>query len=126
MNIDNILACPSCGKSTISAGEFNYMCESCKTDYQISNGVPVLLKPESKINAEEADRANFWNDGWEKRNSHLLEMDRDAILHERQRYLEYLIKSGYPSVVDISEDNVAGKTFLNIGCGGGYEGLLFA
>jgi len=84
------------------------------------------LRPNSKIIAEEADRAEFWNAGWVTRNAHLLSMDQDAILKERLNYLDYLTKEGYPSATNMSPEEVYGKTFLNIGCGGGYEGLLFS
>ena len=126
MSLNDILACPSCEGSLTSPEEGQYTCGSCGTDFQSKDGIPVFLRPDSKIIADDADRAEFWNSGWEKRNAHLLSKDRAAILDERQDYLDYLTKEGYPSTVDISADDVGGKLFLNIGCGGGYEGLLFS
>jgi ubiquinone/menaquinone biosynthesis C-methylase UbiE/uncharacterized protein YbaR (Trm112 family) len=126
MNVDNLLACPTCSKSSLSKSHENYTCESCEVQYPFRDDVPVFLRPNSKVVAEESDRAEFWNAGWEKRNKHLLEKDSEEILKERLEYLDYLATSGYPSAIDISPENVANKTFLNIGCGGGYEGLLFS
>jgi len=106
------------------AGE--YVCQSCATKFKSEDGVPVFLRPDSKIIADESDRAEFWNTGWEKRNAHLLAKDRGDILKDRLDYLDYLSKEGFPSAIDISPEEVGGKLFLNIGCGGGYEGLLFS
>ena len=126
MNVDDILACPSCKAPSISVQGSEYSCASCGESYPSRDGIAVFLSRNSKIIAEEADRADFWNAGWEKRNSHLLSMDCEDILEERQNYINYLSKEGYPSVADLSTDNVGNKIFLNIGCGGGYEGLLFS
>jgi len=126
MNITDLLSCPSCRHSPLEANPENYACPSCGAAYPIRDGVPVLLRPDSQIITDEAARAEFWDAGWDKRNSALLDLDQKSILAERTTYLEYLVSEGYPSAIDLSEAVVGGKTFLNIGCGGGYEGLLFA
>ena len=126
MNVSNLLACPACNHSALTSDEEKYACPSCGSVYPIRNGVPVFLRPDSQVVADEAARAEFWDAGWDKRNSALLDLDREGILKERNNYIEYLISEGYPSAIDLSEKNVSGKIFLNIGCGGGYEGLLFA
>lgn len=126
MNIDDLLACPTCGKSPVTRAEQTYTCGFCYAAYDICDGVVVFFRRDTSIIKDDKDRAEFWNAGWVKRNAHLLELDRDEILKERQEYMDYLGKEGYPSVADISSDIVAGRTFLNIGCGGGYEGLLFS
>ena len=126
MSVDEILACPSCQYSPLEKSVGNYSCSSCGATYPERNGVPVLLRPDTQIVAEEASRAEFWNAGWDKRNRSLLDLDHEGILMERSNYLAYLTNAGYPSAMDLSEQNVSGKSFLNIGCGGGYEGLLFA
>jgi ubiquinone/menaquinone biosynthesis C-methylase UbiE/uncharacterized protein YbaR (Trm112 family) len=126
MNVDNILECPSCGEPALDKNENSYTCNSCQVTYPIRDGVPVLFSPKTRIISEEASRAEFWDAGWEKRNDRLLALDQKGILEERQKYLNLLTKEGYPSAVDISPDAVDGKMFLNIGCGGGYEGLLFS
>ena len=126
MNTYDLLACPSCQNSSLDINTEEYSCPSCGAIYPIRDGVPVLLHLNSRILAEEAGRAEFWDSGWDKRNSALLELDREGILEERNNYLEYLVSEGYPSAIDISNEVVGGKSFLNIGCGGGYEGLLFA
>ena len=126
MNVYKILACPACQYSPLETNEENHSCPSCGATYPVRDGVPVLLRPDSRIVDEEASRAEFWDAGWDKRNRSLLELDQDGILEERSNYLASLTNAGYPSAMDLSEQNVGGKSFLNIGCGGGYEGLLFA
>jgi len=126
MNVDELLACPSCHGSPLTKSDIGYACDSCEASFPLNEDIPVMFRPQTTVLAEEADRAEFWNAGWEKRNSQLLALDQDGILKERLEYQDYLTKSGYPSVVAIDPEDVVGKTFLNIGCGGGYEGLLFA
>jgi len=120
------MACPACKHAPFTQGDDEYTCPSCHAIFPIREGIPVLLRPNSQIVAEEAARAEFWDTGWNKRNGALLELNKEGIIKERSNYLDYLTSEGYPSAIDLSEDVVGGKTFLNIGCGGGYEGLLFA
>ena len=85
---------------------------------------PVLIRHDSP--ALKAARAQFWNAGWEKRSRDWLGLDLDGVLAIRREFAEALQREAYPSVTDITPERVAGKVFLNIGCGGGQEGLLFA
>ena len=126
MDVYKILACPACQYSPLETTEKDFNCPSCGATYPVRDSVPVLLRPDTRIVAEEAARAEFWDAGWDKRNRCLLDLDHEGILEERSNYLAYLTTTGYPSALDLSEKNVGGKSFLNIGCGGGYEGLLFA
>ena len=126
MTMNDLLACPSCGQSPLRADADGYACDFCNAAYPSRDGVPVFFRPGTAIADTDASRAEFWDAGWEKRNNRLLALDRDCILAERQIYLEYQINERYPSAIDINPDTVGGKTFLNIGCGGGFEGLLFA
>jgi len=126
MTCEQLLACPECRRPALAPSPDGYSCGSCGAAYGIRDGVPVFLRPSTAITGADAERAEFWDAGWEKRNSRLLALDRENILEERQHYLDFILEERYPSAVDIRPDVVAGKTFLNIGCGGGYEGLLFA
>ncbi|MBI2585075.1 MAG: methyltransferase domain-containing protein [Rhodospirillales bacterium] len=126
MDCDRLLACPDCRRPALAAAPKGYACGSCGATYIVREGIPVFLRPRTAIVGADADRAAFWDAGWENRNNRLLALDREGVLKERQDYLEYVLKERYPSAVDIGPDVVAGKTFLNIGCGGGFEGLLFA
>ena len=69
---------------------------------------------------------DFWDKGWQKRCQELLSLDREGILSVRTKYLHAMQREGYPSVRDITPATARDKVLLNIGCGGGYEGLLFA
>jgi len=126
MNKAELLACPVCKGFPLTEEKEGYFCLSCSSNFPISEGIPVLLRNNSTITDQEASRAEFWDAGWDKRNKSLLSLSREEILQERSNYLSYLTDEGYPSAIDLSETNVGGKKFLNIGCGGGYEGLLFA
>ena len=126
MNKAEFLACPTCKGFPLNENKEGYICTFCSSKFPISMGIPVFLRKNSSITAEESSRAEFWDAGWDKRNKNLLSLSRREILEERNTYLSYLTDEGYPSAIDLSEANVGGKSFLNIGCGGGYEGLLFA
>jgi ubiquinone/menaquinone biosynthesis C-methylase UbiE/uncharacterized protein YbaR (Trm112 family) len=126
MNTTALLACPTCKGFPLSESKTGYICTSCNSNFSSFEGIPVFLRKNSAIIAEESFRAEFWDAGWDKRNKTLLSLSREEILKERNNYLSYLTVEGYPSAIDLSETNVGGKSFLNIGCGGGYEGLLFA
>jgi ubiquinone/menaquinone biosynthesis C-methylase UbiE/uncharacterized protein YbaR (Trm112 family) len=126
MNADELLACPCCRHFPLLSDGDGYACEPCGAAFPSRDGVQVFLRPGAEIASNDAARAEFWDAGWEMRNSRLLALERDGILKERQAYLDYVLKERYPSAVDIGPNVVAGKTFLNIGCGGGFEGLLFA
>jgi ubiquinone/menaquinone biosynthesis C-methylase UbiE/uncharacterized protein YbaR (Trm112 family) len=126
MNKVEILACPTCKGSPLEKNKESYTCISCGSTFPIHKGIPVFLNKNSAIIAKESSRAEFWDAGWDKRNKTLLSLNRKEILEERVNYLSYLTDWGYPSAIDLSEKNVGGKNFLNVGCGGGYEGLLFA
>ena len=126
MNKAELLACPTCKGFPLTEDKSGFVCKLCSSFFPISEGIPVFLRKESKITAEESARAEFWDEGWDKRNKSLLSLSRKEVLKERSNYLTYLIDEGYPSAIDLSEANVGEKSFLNIGCGGGYEGLLFA
>jgi SAM-dependent methyltransferase len=126
MNVDDILACPSCKGSLTTPQTGEYACLSCNAEFHSEDDITVFLRRDSKIISDESDRAEFWNKGWKKRHTHLLSKSQAEILEERQGYQNYLIKEGYPSAIDLSPDELKDKLFLNIGCGGGYEGLLFS
>ena len=118
--------CPYCKGELSFFDEGVFECNECRIKFNSSFGIPVFINQNSRPSIEVVDRSDFWNQGWEKRNSSLLSMDRTSIIKERDLYLDYLKKEEYPSVTIFSEDKLRGKSFLNIGCGGGYEGLLFS
>jgi ubiquinone/menaquinone biosynthesis C-methylase UbiE/uncharacterized protein YbaR (Trm112 family) len=126
MNEAEILACPTCKGAPLDKNKKGYICKSCGSIFPIQEGVPVFLNQNSAIISKESSRADFWDAGWDKRNRTLLSLNREEVLEERRNDHSSLTDWGYPSAIDLSEENVGGKSFLNIGCGGGYEGLLFA
>ena len=123
---DAFLRCPACGHAGLDVAEGGLACPACGAAYPAEDGIPALLAPESAVKAAEFDRMDFWDQGWKKRCEALEALDRDAILKVRADYLTEMTREGYPSVRAVNEKTAAGKTLVNIGCGGGYEGLLFA
>lgn len=121
-----MLACPACRNPVLQHTEDGHFCAVCGIAYPTIDGIPSFLMPDTPIRGAEQDRAEFWNAGWEKRNRDYLKLNRDEILARREVFLTAMRGQAYPSVTDIGPFNVANTTFLNIGCGGGDEGLLFA
>lgn len=126
MNQDDLLACPACHSENMTRRVDDFRCSSCGDSFEIVDGVAVFLRSNSGIRHENESRAEFWNAGWNARNSGYLKLNADGVRQQRETFLAAMRGQGYPSVVDIGPNNVADKIFLNIGCGGGDEGLLFS
>lgn len=100
-------------------------CRACRASYQIKNGIPIFLRDAENVYETDPDRAEFWDEGWEKRFGAVLGQGTDAITAFRNEFVTMLEKQKYPAVTEIGP-SAAGKLLLNIGCGGGQEGLTFA
>ena len=120
------LACPVCASSELVADDAGLTCAACGSGFEIRDGIAILVRPDSPVLSDEKRRADFWNEGWRMRSSAWLELDREGLLRVRDEFIRDLEKEAYPSVTEIGPETMADKTFLNIGCGGGQEGLLFA
>jgi SAM-dependent methyltransferase len=68
----------------------------------------------------------FWNQGWNDANSPFGTVGREDPAELREEFRSMLAAQRYPAVTWLSEENVHDRVFLNVGCGGGYEGVLFA
>jgi ubiquinone/menaquinone biosynthesis C-methylase UbiE len=126
MECDEILLCPNCSTPNLVRHPEKYFCSLCEAEYLASDGITSFLRPDTAIKNKDFLRAEFWNAGWEHRSSNLLDLNKDDVIALRNDYYSTMCSEGYPSVTQLSEANVNNKLFLNIGCGGGYEGLLFS
>lgn len=126
VDFKNLLACPNCLSAKLEFCDEKFICQNCRVEYKIFDGIPAFFAPKAKVLNERHPGLEFWDEGWKKRNGHLLKFDKMGVLKEREKYYESLVKEGYPSVGSQFLRLIKGKRFLNIGCGGGYEGLLFS
>lgn len=123
---DHILICPVCRSGDLSESDATLTCGACKAVYPVFGGIPSMLRPDSAVAAREMDRMDFWDQGWVKRSAALKSIDRDGALRVRAEYETEMQREGYPSTREVTGENAKDKILCNIGCGGGYEGLLFA
>jgi len=126
MNLDDILACPACRSAGLDRLETTYRCRSCGAAYQLRDGIPDFIIAGADILSRDAARQEFWDEGWTKRFGQAAALSRDETLRFRAEFRDELVRQRYPSVTEIGPDLVRGKVFVNVGCGGGQEGLLFA
>ena len=119
-------ACPACRSENLVEGPGHVRCRDCESDYEVRDGIPVFIRSTAPVRRDAKPRAEFWDEGWKMRSAAWTTLERDALLALRERFVAGLRKEAYPSVTDIGPELVGGKRFLNVGCGGGDEGLLFA
>lgn len=123
---DKILNCPVCRSGQLSHSDTAVKCDDCAATYTVEGGIPSMLSPDSAVAAREMDRMDFWDQGWVKRSATLKSLDREGALRVRAEYETEMTREGYPSTREVTGENARDKILCNIGCGGGYEGLLFA
>jgi ubiquinone/menaquinone biosynthesis C-methylase UbiE/uncharacterized protein YbaR (Trm112 family) len=123
---DKILSCPACKSANLAHTANAVTCGDCAATYLVEEGIPSMLSPDSAVAAREMDRMDFWDQGWVKRSAILKGLDREGALRVRGEYETEMIREGYPSTQEVTGENAKDKVLCNIGCGGGYEGLLFA
>ena len=124
--LNDVVACPACKSENIGIREDRYVCDACGNSYAIVDDVPAFIPPGSPVLNDEAERAEFWNAGWERRTADWLDMSPAELGQLRDELIDQLRKEAYPSVTDLGPDTARGRTLLNIGCGGGMEGMIFA
>jgi len=102
------LSCPICKGNLVNAGEKQVYCLSCKTEYPINNGIPVLLpsqieefkRLESEYHSNSADDFST-----------------------RAGRSSYRVSRYHDDYLQCFSDFKKNKIILNIGCGGGLEAL---
>jgi len=123
---DEFLACAECGSGNLQKGDNTYKCSSCGTEYGVIDGVASFFRKNALVMEEERDRMEFWNQGWDEAGSPFGTVERENPMKLREEFRTMLVAQKYPAVTWFSEDTIRDAVFLNVGCGGGYEGVLFA
>ena len=123
---EEFLACVECSGTHVEKDVDRYRCKDCGAEFEIVAGVASFFRKSSSITDEDSDRMEFWNQGWNETGSPFRTVEREDPHELRQTFQSALEAQQYPAVTWLSEQNVRDRLFLNIGCGGGYEGSLFA
>lgn len=129
-----LLRCPACGGALVTDGD-GVTCGGCGVGYPLDRSGGLSFIAESMYDSSEEyefirDVAEFWGNGWEKRqgeHAHLYEMDRTALLAFAAEEIEgYRARRGRGMLwsTEIEPAMVEGKVGLNIGSGTGVEALL--
>jgi SAM-dependent methyltransferase/uncharacterized protein YbaR (Trm112 family) len=135
MDLTRLLVCPSC-RGELTQRPTAFGCATCARDYAIEVGVPLFDTREASTSERTPDgsarneRRDYWDKGWEARyaqdHAHLAGLTTAA---QWKTYLDQecvrLLAVGHISCVEAGRDAVAGRTVLDIGCGGGISSALF-
>ena len=123
---DALLSCVECGQSAFERGADRYRCGACGSEYEIIDGVASFFRENAAVTGEARDRMEFWNQGWNDTSSPFSTVEAEDPAELRESFRSMLAAQRYPAVTWLSEENVDNQVLLNVGCGGGYEGVLFA
>jgi ubiquinone/menaquinone biosynthesis C-methylase UbiE len=123
---DELLACVECGASALERDADRYKCTNCDVEFGAVDGVASFFRNNASVIGQESDRMEFWNQGWDDTSSPFSTVEREDPHELREAFRTMLVAQRYPAVTWLSEENVGDRVLLNVGCGGGYEGVLFA
>ena len=123
---DALLSCVECGQGALECLADQYRCGACGAEYETSGGVASFFRKDAAVSGQDGDRMEFWNQGWNDTNSPFGTVEREDPGELREEFRSMLAAQRYPAVTWLSEENVRDRVLLNVGCGGGYEGVLFA
>tara|TARA_B100000029_G_C17469701_1_gene921531 strand:- start:166 stop:1167 length:1002 start_codon:yes stop_codon:yes gene_type:complete len=126
MNIKYLsyLVCPVCKgdfftefkeKKTVILND-KLICKSCKKSYPVNDGVPVLM---NDIGAMKSTQESFSNE-WALRNSGFFEKNLSSGYSKEDRYKKIL------NILEIDQNILKNKLFLDAGCGDGVYGAHIA
>lgn len=134
MEMTSFLVCPRCRGELVRAGAV-FNCRECATAYPVVDEVPQFDAPmpgqANPDNGGRDARRDYWNRGWEAR----FQGDHAFLsgLNTRSDWAAYLAPTmerlrscGHVSCVEARPEVVDGKVVLDIGCGGGTTGAIFA
>jgi ubiquinone/menaquinone biosynthesis C-methylase UbiE len=123
---DALLSCVECGGALLERKSDRFQCGGCGAEYEIVDGVASFFRKKSAVTGPDNDRMEFWNQGWNDTGSPFGTVGREDPAELREAFHSMLTAQRYPAVTWLSEENVRDRVLLNVGCGGGYEGVLFA
>jgi SAM-dependent methyltransferase len=141
VNIDEFVVCPHCrGRLVTAPGSFN--CTACARSFPLLGEIPQFDRSDSSGLAAEAaadgvagnrdHRRSYWDAGWQARfggGDHAF-LNALTTRQQWQSYLEEerakLRSHGHVSVLEADRDKIEGRILLDIGCGAGASGAMFA
>jgi SAM-dependent methyltransferase len=121
-----MLSCVECGETALEHGEDSFLCRNCGAEFRLVDGVASFFRKNASVVQDDRDRMEFWNQGWQVGNAPFQAVRRAAPEALRESFRATLEAERYPAVTWLSPETAGGRVLLNVGCGGGYEGLLFA
>jgi SAM-dependent methyltransferase len=126
MEMMTYLACPQC-RAALTRADGSLRCSACARQYPLSDDVPQLGGAESVLDAAGNARREYWDRGWQARDS-----GDHAYLHELRspeqwrafigRQMEAAPRQFYP---EAGAEAVRDRVMLEIGCGGGISSASF-
>lgn len=119
--LSTLLRCPDCTGSVTQADALR--CDGCARTFEVIDGVPRMMP--AKSDDVKVDMLEFWGTGYEFRFS---EYERNLTPEMLREQMEIGIRESVWERqligVEIDLDAVRGKRVLEIGCGGGGQGLM--
>jgi SAM-dependent methyltransferase len=114
MRHENVFRCVACGGNGIDAGDDAWHCAGCGATYQVSNGIPLLVR-DWRRHDDELTQARQSNPDW-----YVVEQPPEAAspwrhhLRKRRRYVESVLRR------ELQTRQLAqAPTLLDLGCGDG-------
>lgn len=119
----DLLRCPDCTSTELAQNEGHLRCHSCGRIFPIVDGIPIMMPGTQEAIKDEM--IDFWGKGYVYRFD---EFERDLTPESLRAMLvnatEESIADGHLVGREIDLSTVAGKRCLEIGCGGGGQGLI--
>lgn len=120
----DLLQCPECS-APVGTEDDKVVCPRCSSSFPILDGVPLMVPHAAE--PIKAQMHEFWGKGYEYR---FAEFEKDLTPEQLREQLANAeresIAEGHFVGHEIRPHDVAGKLCLEIGCGGGGQGLIFA
>jgi ubiquinone/menaquinone biosynthesis C-methylase UbiE/uncharacterized protein YbaR (Trm112 family) len=131
LDMTAFLVCPVC-RNGLTRDSTDFLCPVDGRRYPLWEGVPQFDLPAAPEATQGRDeRRTYWDLGWEARfqRDHAFLTDLKT-RSDWEKYLQgeerRLSTYGHVSVVEASRPFIEGKVLLDIGCGSGGSGALFA
>lgn len=120
------LRCPVC-RGALSHGADLLVCAECGTPYEVVDGIPVLLPPDTRRSETKGTIQRFWGELYQAAYAGHPEEHEPAafldLLGELERMFSY---RRHLAVTEMPIHDLAGKAVLEIGSGAGAHSALFA
>lgn len=105
MFLDNYLCCPTCKRGLVRKGDA-LSCRLCRIDYEIRNGIPILVNLQSLPDHLRGQIEYFERED-EQRNEYRLEP-------WQKRYIDNFLRYGHPSDGGLIIDDATGSGYMAV------------